>query len=1238
MMGDVSERYFGSMHISTLFILGLLWGALSLPATAQKQNNIWYFGNDAGIDFNTSPPTVLSSSAIWTVEGCASVADPTTGALLFYTDGITIWNRNHRPMANGTDLHGGLSSTQSAMIVPDPGNPQRYYVFTAGSVEEGRYGIQYSIVDMSLFGGLGMVLAPKSSQILPPKTEKLTSVPHCNGHDIWVITQLSGTFSAFLLGDSGISKPVVSTPGVRGNIDPIGYLQASPDGRRLAAANYSRMVPLQLFDFDNTSGIVSNLLPLTTEQFFYGVCFSPDNSKLYATGLSKLFQYDLSSGNAAEIIASETVVYHSDEEMWAIQMGPDNRLYVARDSIPALGVVTLPNAPGTACGYIHNGIGLQNGISLLGLPNRVVQSGPTVTSSPILISTDTTICPGDSVQLRTFGGSSPQWSPADGLSCSDCPNPVARPASTITYVLSVVTDAGCTAKKSVTVAVSTRDPITVVASPDTTICIGQSADLSASGASDYLWEPETGLSCTDCPDPIATPTTTTIYRVTGSTPSRCPDAPPNTDSRYVTVVVNPYAVAEITGDTTICNGSYALLSASGGSDYRWEPSEGLSCSYCSSPVARPKQTTTYTVIVWSGDRCPDTASVTVSVRPEPRIDAEHNATICEGESTQLQATGGVAYSWSPTTGLSCSDCPDPVASPTSTTTYTVTGIDSIGCSASATVTVNVSSRNPIVAEISGDPVICRGDSTQLIASGGSSYSWRPASGLSCADCPFPVARPDSTTTYIVTVSGGACTNSDSTSITIRVLSSPAVQIRGDSILCRGESTQLIADGGTSYRWYPTAGLSCSDCPDPTASPATTTAYTVVATSDAGCVDSASLTVVVGAPPIVDAGPDQTTCGIAPVQLRASGAVAYIWSPSSGLGCSDCPDPIAMPESTTVYRVVGVDAFGCSAVDSVVVRVEPPVDVHAGRDTIICVGNPAILTATTTAGTVLWEPSTGIDCPTCPITEARPTSSTTYIVTATDTLGCSSSDTVSVLIDPGSISARALIGRNYGLHPTSQTVIPVELLDRLDDARIARLRISLSFDRRIVRLFGIELDSTLLKGWRIEEFTIDNNAGTMSATIAAPTGTFLSGNGTLMGLRIGGFLGEIDFSELPFTIDLPNAECTAVETFPGLVRIDSICGLNLRLIEISTASFALAPNRPNPFNPTTEISFSIGLDGPTRLEIYDAAGETVATLVDEVLAPGTYAVTWDAGDRPSGLYYYRLTSGTWSRTGVMSLVK
>jgi hypothetical protein len=105
-----------------------------------------------------------------------------------------------------------------------------------------------------------------------------------------------------------------------------------------------------------------------------------------------------------------------------------------------------------------------------------------------------------------------------------------------------------------------------------------------------------------------------------------------------------------------------------------------------------------------------------------------------------------------------------------------------------------------------------------------------------------------------------------------------------------------------------------------------------------------------------------------------------------------------------------------------------------------------------------------------------------------------------------------------------------------------------------------------------------------------------------------------------------------------VRIDSICGLSVRLIESFATAYKLGGNEPNPFNPTTEIPFSLGLDGWTRLDVFDVSGQRVALLVDGYLAAGIYGVTWDASSQGSGLYYYRLTSGDWSRTGRMLIVK
>ncbi len=130
-------------------LLYILFLCAAIPVAGQKQNNNWYFGDSAGVTFNTNPPTALTDGMLSTEEGCASISTA-SGLLLFYTDGVTIWNKQHIVMANGTGLKGHESSTQSAIIVPWPGNTNKYLVFTVGA--EGMEGFYYSVVDMTLQG------------------------------------------------------------------------------------------------------------------------------------------------------------------------------------------------------------------------------------------------------------------------------------------------------------------------------------------------------------------------------------------------------------------------------------------------------------------------------------------------------------------------------------------------------------------------------------------------------------------------------------------------------------------------------------------------------------------------------------------------------------------------------------------------------------------------------------------------------------------------------------------------------------------------------------------------------------------------------------------------------------------------------------------------------------------------------------------------------------------------------
>ena len=183
----------------------------SLNFFAQKEANIWYFGDKAGIDFNSGSPVALLDGALNTLEGCASISD-SNGNLQFYTDGSTIWTKDHSVMSNGTGLNGNFSSTQSAIIIPKPDASDIYYVFTVDFQGEPN-GLQYSEIDMTLNSGLGAVTSTKNVLLLTPVLEKLTAIKHANGEDIWVICHKNGSaeFYAYLVTPTGIQNTPIIT-------------------------------------------------------------------------------------------------------------------------------------------------------------------------------------------------------------------------------------------------------------------------------------------------------------------------------------------------------------------------------------------------------------------------------------------------------------------------------------------------------------------------------------------------------------------------------------------------------------------------------------------------------------------------------------------------------------------------------------------------------------------------------------------------------------------------------------------------------------------------------------------------------------------------------------------------------------------------------------------------------------------------------------------------------------------
>jgi gliding motility-associated-like protein len=292
-------------------------------------------------------------------------------------------------------------------------------------------------------------------------------------------------------------------------------------------------------------------------------------------------------------------------------------------------------------------------------------------------------------------------------------------------------------------------------SPDVIICSNDSARLQANGMASYIWSPAQGLSCADCPNPLAAPSATTTYTVSGRGGS-CPIS-----NATVTVTVIPAPKASVSPDIAICRGAQTILTASGGDAYTWSPPEGLSQTSGESVRANPINSINYTVTaIRTG--CPSSAAtVKVNVIYDGKADAGRDIEICRGTSVMLQGTGIADYLWSPATGLSCTNCPNPIASPQITTSYTLKS-DRANCPSDPDV-VTVSVLDQPTAFVDSSQTIFRGNSIIITAGGGGSYRW-----LSNGSTDDTLAvRPDEDSIFCVEVTGNnGCLDTACASISV----------------------------------------------------------------------------------------------------------------------------------------------------------------------------------------------------------------------------------------------------------------------------------------------------------------------------------------------------------------------------------------------------------------------------------------------------------------------------------------
>lgn len=902
------------------------------------------------IDPWTTVPTTLSGSKAFDVNYDYSGNVFAYGLLKlakFNSSGVLQWTFNCQPVISGGGFYGDFAvdavsgtcyigegiRTQGARVAKVnssgvqtglyPGNPSMHEIWR----------MDYNYCNGTiLVGGGGTTLSTTQAFVLDTNLINITPIqvlPIGNDccHDVALLSiDKYSSFSYMLFALS------VNFPSTFGNhlakfpmpglvpaawdiptghtFDEIGSVTYVGGGSQPNGFNGMAISPNYVYTYDggviykwdkNTNALVASKMVSGTK-FAWGGLDVDECDNLYVGVQSSVRVYDASFALATTYTLTNTVY---DLRISGTKLYACGNSFVSEINIPANSMsITLTQTPVSGCtcngtasvsvvscsnpsGYTYTWLpGGQTTQTAIGLcpgsytvtlsPNclitytdSIIVTGGTNVLTATVTATSLPCTNNSSATVNGTGGTTPytySWSPSGQTSQT------ATGLSAGNYTVTVTDVNGCTNVQTVTIA---SGSITVTAGPSTTICSGDSAIISATGGGNYLWSTGATTAAT-----TVSPTVTTTYSVIVSN-GAC------ADTAFPTVTVDPSLSVSVSGNTLLCTGDIATLTASGGTNYSW--SNG---STSSTITVSPSTTATYVVFSTNGN-CTSTDSIVVTVSPPPVANVS-GTTICSGQTATLIASGGGNYTWS--TGATTSSI---ALAATGTATYSV--IVSVGTCADtafATVTVNPS---PVIS-VSGNTLLCVGDISTLTASGGTNYSWSSGSTSSSI-----IVSPGTTTTYTVSSSNSLCTSS--LAITVTVSPTP-VASSANAVICSGQTATLTAFGGGTYLW--STGATTSSI---TAAPASTATYSVIV-SIGTCKDTASSTVTVNPNPIASAWSNTTIITGATTTLAASGGGTYIWSN----GAVDSVISVS-PPLTTVYCVT-VSIGSCIDTACVIVYVEP----------------------------------------------------------------------------------------------------------------------------------------------------------------------------------------------------------------------------------------------------------------------------------------------------------------------------
>lgn len=593
------------------------------------------------------------------------------------------------------------------------------------------------------------------------------------------------------------------------------------------------------------------------------------------------------------------------------------------------------------------------------------------------------------------------WDFGDNTTAINSPDAIHVYPSFGSYQVQLTAAGTCSAKKNINISIGPGD---VILTRDTLICDGSPKRLRSAASLDFCWSPTTYLDDRSSPNP------------TTSTPN---------DITY-------YLNARVTGSNLISNGDFE------------QGLNGFTSEYSLAAIntTEGEYTVSNTPVTWNGSlqNCPDHSTgngnmMLVNGSPSVNVNVwKQTVTVTPNTSYAFSAWIQSLFATNPASlqfSINGQTLGDTINASSQTCKWSAFNA-SWNSGSNTTAVISIVNKNSLVqgndfalddlffapvtvqydsvvikvdkvkVTANADTMICPRNPVQLSASGANTYSWTPAATLSNANIANPVATPDTTTSYIVTATAASgCTAKDTVQITL--FQKPSIGITPDTLVCRNSSTQLQASGGLTYKWSPAAGLDNSDIPNPTAITFATSTYKVRVTDANSCFNEDSVTLSVLPYPQFAVIPEQVICNGSTAQLHATGGDEYSWQPSTSVSDPFSPEPFTKPENSSEYQIhirENTCGFDTIMIAHVTVRPIPQMIVEKSND-INC-NTPTAKLSASGASNYLWTPATGLDSPQSASPEAAIDTTTTYQVTGFNEYGCSSTQSIMVLVGKGGL--------------------------------------------------------------------------------------------------------------------------------------------------------------------------------------------------------------------------------------------